>query len=326
MLVVLVSCNGDDSGPTTFGRAEVWVGDGDETLLNVGQGLDGNDVVLPVPGNPWMLASDVEARVRGIGVAPDGTVMFEWAGRFFRVDRDGAVESFGGGDYLVDIAVTAAGEVLGAPQIFPADRGPALVRYGDEPPGEQIGPGETPSRGGPGRLAVAPDGSVFRTVLERRLLRIATDGTVTEVPIETDCSSPRLLGVAADARGLWAGYQSCGAIARIETNGSARLVISERSDPGNCVDSDELPFSRHVPPTQVVAYGLAVDDGGRLWVADPFCGTLEILDNGTLVPVSREVADVVGPIDLGFDADGNLFVLDIGRRAILRIAATDLPG
>ncbi|MGH9184533.1 MAG: hypothetical protein ACRD0U_01755, partial [Acidimicrobiales bacterium] len=71
--------------------------------------------------------------------------------------------------------------------------------------------------------------------------------------------------------------------------------------------------------------GLAIDMSGQLWIADPFCGTLERLDDDEVVEVTHDVADVTVPIDLGFDRAGNLYILDAGSQAILRIAADDLP-
>jgi hypothetical protein len=70
---------------------------------------------------------------------------------------------------------------------------------------------------------------------------------------------------------------------------------------------------------QPCPWGIAVDGGGNLFVADPTGNAIRRIDSATQQVTNAVDQAVSAPGDIAFDADGNLFVAEQGRNRIIEI-------
>jgi virginiamycin B lyase len=153
-----------------------------------------------------------------------------------------------------------------------------------------------------GKMAVGPDDAIWLAITSpRKLVRVTTDGDVTDFPL-TDPAHPEIdpipYGVAAGGDGgVWfttpgrgsAGFGSIAAVGRLDpTSGETELFPLTEPDKG-------LGF-------------MTADRAGRLWFTTPVGNTIGRIDPDSSQIVEFEIPTPnSGPVGIAFADDGSLW-------------------
>ncbi|MGH9186936.1 MAG: hypothetical protein ACRD0U_14140 [Acidimicrobiales bacterium] len=321
--VVVLSACGGDSGPPKRGAATVVLGGGKTNVHHPREPFDGWKVFIHVAGPGE--EEDFDYSGRGLAVAEDGAVFFDQFNAIFRTYPGEKTDRYGDGIGSVDLTIAPSGVLYGGGIVLGGDKigGPALVELGaGQQNGRWVALGTIPARAGPGRLAAAPDGAVYRTFpRHNRVIRV-DDGAVSELRALTACPTGEYpvepFGVAVSPDGdVLVGDSSCGLVYELADDGRPEIVVREPAPDRDCV-----PAWSAYGPERLHPWGLAFDPAGRLWLVDPYCNSIEVLgDDGEVEQVPLEEVPTERPVDLGFDGDGNLFVLDATLNEVLMVPA-----
>ncbi|MEU2714368.1 serine/threonine protein kinase [Streptomyces sp. NPDC007205] len=196
------------------------------------------------------------------------------------------------------------------------------------------GPAVRAALGFPTSVAVTADGAMFIVdEMSRRVRRVGGDGVITTVAgdgarggagdggsaLEAELSSP-CAAVAGQDGALFVGDAGTCSVRRIGPDGVISTVLSAAESAGTKERAVPAPF---------VPAGLAVDDAGCLYVADPAGRRLLRLerDGGVSLlaapgPAKAPVSvDWQAPCAVAVDADGSLYVADHTAHRVWRLAA-----
>lgn len=273
---------------------------------------------------PMPVASDIPTAV---AVAPDGSVWFSIdASDAVGVVRAGKVERIAKGSRSIEpigIAVDTKGKV------WVTDAATVSI-VGVSPQGEV----QSVKLGTPiarlGRLAVAPDDSVWFAESTAYSITRLKDGTLTRHPIDSVRGGPYGVAVAADGA-VWGTLQSGNSLLRIAPDGT----MTEHAIPTAGASPTDIAIDRAgtvwflefrservgrfqagkfeefaLPEAKAGLTGLAVAPDGALWFGMLRRGSLGRLRDGKFAEVKlpRERAR---PYSVAVDAAGNVWYADI---------------
>lgn len=138
--------------------------------------------------------------------------------------------------------------------------------------------------------------------------------------------------VAVDAAGnLYLAESFYGRVRRVSPNGTITTVAGKGGSGGNSGDGGPATSAELREP-----YGLALDKSGNLYIADRGNHNIRrVARNGIITTVAGNgtggysgdggpatSAQLSQPLDLDFDAEGNVFIVDSGNHRIRKIATT----
>jgi len=178
-----------------------------------------------------------------------------------------------------------------------------------------------------------------------RILRLTSDGQATilsTLPTLASTSAPRWVappdGIAVDALGnVVVADTEFSSIRRVSPGGVMTTIAGAGQAPYGAADGPALSARFHTP------VGVGVDAAGNVFVADSVNNTIRRISTGGVVTTLAGLAGTAGSADgvgsaarfsdpegLAVDAQGNIYVTDLGNRTIRKVtpdgAVTTLAG
>ena len=197
------------------------------------------------------------------------------------------------------------------------------VLAGDGVPEPRDGEAHRARFADPFGVAVAPDGTIYVTdgVGSHRVRRIAPDGRVTTlaggargfddgIGLAARFDTPSGVAIAPDGA-VYVADTGNNAIRRVAADGSVSTIAGDGVAGFQDGPAREARFNGPI--------GVALDAGGRLFVADTYNDRIRAIEpDGTVRTVAPE-AHFDTPSGIAIDAAGHLLVADTRNRQVLRI-------